>query len=143
MFSRTFTYKDYNGNTRTDTWYFNLDKAELMKMELGAWGGLDALMKRLVREENPEKIVETFEKIILAAVGEKSPDGRKFIKNEEIREDFRQTPAYADLFYELVMDSEKANAFFKACMPEELAAAITEKENAEKAKVVSLPEATE
>lgn len=143
MFSRSFTYKDYNGNTRTDTWYFNLDKAELMKMELGAWGGLDALMKRLVREENPEKIVETFEKIILAAVGEKSPDGRKFIKNEEIREDFRQTPAYADLFYELVMDSEKANAFFKACMPEELAAAITEKENAEKAKVVSLPEATE
>ena len=143
MFSRTFTYKDYNGNTRTDTWYFNLDKAELVKMELGAWGGLDALMKRLVREENPEKIVETFEKIILTAVGEKSPDGRKFIKNEEIREDFRQTPAYADLFYELVMDSEKANAFFKACMPEELAAAITEKENAEKAKVVSLPEATE
>ena len=131
MFSRTFTYKDYNGNTRTDTWYFNLDKAELMKMELGAWGGLDAMMKRLMRETNSEKIIETFEKMILGAVGEKSPDGRKFIKNEQIREDFRQTPAYADLFYELVMDSEKANAFFKACMPEELAEAITRQEQAQ------------
>ena len=134
MFGRTFVYKDYNGNTQKETWYFNLDKAELLKMELGAWGGLDAMLKRLMREENPEKIVEMFEKIILGAVGEKSPDGRKFIKNEQIREDFRSTPAYSELFYELVMDAEKANAFLKGCLPEDLAAKIDEREKAKAAE---------
>lgn len=124
MLARTFTYKDYNGNTQKETWYFSLDKAELLKMELGAWGGLDALMRRLMREEKPGEIVDMFEKIILGAVGEKSPDGRKFIKNEQIREDFRATPAYSELFYELVMDGEKANAFLKGCMPEDISQAI-------------------
>lgn len=131
MFGRTFTYKDYNGNTRKDTWYFNLTKAELMKMELGAWGGLDALLKRLIREEKPEKIVDMFEKIILGAVGEKSPDGRRFIKNEQIRQDFYQTQAYSDLFFELVTDPEKLTAFLKGAIPEDLAQKIDEKDQAE------------
>lgn len=131
MFGRTFTYKDYNGNTRKDTWYFNLTKAELMKMELGAWGGLDALLKRLIREEQPEKIVDMFEKIILGAVGEKSPDGRRFIKNEQIQQDFYQTQAYSDLFFELVTDPEKLTAFLKGAIPEDLAQKIDEKDQAE------------
>lgn len=131
MFGRTFSYTDYNGNPRKDTWYFNLTKAELMKMELGAWGGLDALLKRLIREEKPEKIVDMFEKIILGAVGEKSPDGRRFIKNEQIRQDFYQTQAYSDLFFELVTDPEKLTAFLKGAIPEDLAQKIDEKDRAE------------
>ena len=133
MITKSFTYEDFNGQKRTETWNFHLDKAELMKMELSAWGGLDAMLKRLMREENPEKIVEMFEKIILTAVGEKSPDGRMFIKTEQIREDFRQTPAYSELFYELVTDDEKASAFIKGCLPSELAQKIAEREAAEKA----------
>lgn len=147
MFGRTFSYTDYNGNPRKDTWYFNLTKAELMKMELGAWGGLDALLKRLIREEKPEKIVDMFEKIILGAVGEKSPDGRRFIKNEQIRQDFYQTQAYSDLFFELVTDPEKLTAFLKGAIPEDLAQKIDEKDRAEAketaadtpANVTSLP----
>lgn len=130
MLVRTFDYKDFNGQNRKDTWYFNLTRAELLKMELGAWGGMDALLKRLMREENPEKIMDMFEKIILGAVGEKSPDGRKFVKSESIREDFKATQAYSDLFFELVTDPEKANAFLKGCVDEELAAKITEAEKA-------------
>lgn len=128
MIAKTFTYEDYNGQTRKDTWHFNLSKAELMKMELGAWGGLDAMLKRLMREEKPDKIVEMFESIILGAVGEKSPDGRKFIKNEEIRQDFYQSPAYSELFYELVTDPKAANAFLKGCLPTDLAAKIDQAE---------------
>lgn len=144
MLVRTFEYKDFNGQNRKDTWCFNLSRAELLKMELGAWGGMDALLKRLMREENPEKIMDMFEKIILSAVGEKSPDGRKFIKNETIREDFKSTQAYSDLFFELVTDPDKANAFLKGCVDAELAAKITEAEQAraaaEKAdNVVALP----
>ena len=133
MLKRTFNYEDYNGKQREETWYFSLDKAELMKMELGTWGGLDQTMKRLMREEAPDKIVDMFDNIILSAVGEKSPDGRKFIKNEEIRTDFKQTPAYSELFFELVTDPAKANAFIKACLPSDVAMAITKKEEEEKA----------
>lgn len=143
MFARTFEYTDYNGQPRKDTWWFNLTKAELMKMELGAWGGLDALLKRLIREENPAQVVDMFEKIILSAVGEKSPDGRRFIKNEEIRQDFYQTQAYSDLFYELVTDSGKVAAFLKGCIPADLAAKIDERDaqmaaEAEKAEATPL-----
>lgn len=128
MFSRTFTYKDYDGNTRQDTWYFNLSKAELMKMELGAYGGLDSVLRRLMREENPKEIINMFEEIILSAVGEKSPDGRRFIKNQSIRDDFRETEAYSDLFYELVTDPSKAALFLRSCIPEELSTKIAEEE---------------
>ena len=145
MIAKTFEYTDYNGTKRKDPWYFNLDKAELMKLELGAWGGLDALLKRLIREENPEKIIDMFDKIILGAVGEKSPDGRKFIKNEAIRDDFRQSPAYSELFYELVTDSEKAGAFLKGCIPTDLAMKVEENEKKrkqEEAAQAALPEST-
>lgn len=144
MLVRTFNYTDFNGQKRSDTWYFNLSRAELLKMELGAWGGLDAMLKRLMREENPEKIMDMFEKVILSAVGEKSPDGRKFVKNDTIREDFKATQAYSDLFFELVTDPAKANAFLKGCVDEELAAAITANEKAQaeaEAKVLELPKA--
>ena len=128
MFGRTFEYTDYNGQARKETWWFNLTKAELMKMELGAWGGLDALLRRLIREENPAQIVDMFEKIILGAVGEKSPDGRRFIKSEEIRQDFYQTQAYSDLFFELVTDSKAVVAFLKGALPTDLAAKIDERD---------------
>ena len=131
MFSRTFNYTDYNGQPRKETWYFNLTKAEVLKMELGSWGGMSTMLRRLIREENPEKIIEIIEKMILGAVGEKSPDGRKFIKSKEIQEDFRLTPAYDELFQELVLDPDKAILFVKGCLPEDLAAAISENEKLE------------
>lgn len=132
MFSRTFEYTDYNGAKQKETWYFNLDKAELLKMELSAYGGLTELMKRLIREKNPKEIVDTYENLILTAVGEKSPDGRRFLKSDVIREDFKQSPAYAELFYELVTDGEKADAFLRGAIPPELLAAL-EKAEAEEA----------
>lgn len=141
MFSRTFNYTDYNGQPRKETWYFNLTKAEVLKMELGSWGGMSTMLRRLIREENPEKIIEIIEKMILGAVGEKSPDGRKFIKSKEIQEDFRQTPAYDELFQELVLDPDKAILFVKGCLPEDLAAAISENEKLEaeqNSKVVAI-----
>lgn len=143
MFARTFEYTDYNGQPRKDTWWFNLTKAELMKMELGAWGGLDTLLKRLIREENPSEIVDMFEKIILGAVGEKSPDGRRFIKSEEIRQDFYQTQAYSDLFYELVTDSKAVAAFLKGAIPADLAAKINERELAAAAEATPLEKIAE
>ena len=139
MFSRTFEYTGYDGQTHKDTWWFNLSEAELYKLELSNLGGMNGMMNKLLRESKPGEIVDLFEKLILSAVGERSVDGRKFIKNEEIRQDFYQSKAYSDLFVELVKSGEKLAEFLRGAIPAEVAEALAkaekEKEAEEKAKL--------
>ncbi len=138
MFSRTFEYTGYDGQPHKDTWWFNLSEAELYKLELSNLGGMNGMMNRLLRESKPGEIVEVFESLILSAVGERSVDGRKFIKNQEIRDDFYQSKAYSDLFVELVSSGEKLAEFLKGAIPAEVAAALAKAEE-EKAAEESKP----
>ncbi len=117
MLKRTFTYTNFDGQEVTDDYYFNLSKAEIMELELSAYGGLDMLIKKLIEEKNSEEVVKIFKKIILMSVGEKSYDGKRFIKNDEIRNNFYQTEAYSMLFCELVTDANKANEFLNGIVP--------------------------
>ena len=139
MFSRTFEYTGYDGQPHKDTWWFNLSEAELYKLELSNLGGMNGMMNKLLRESKPGEIVDLFEKLILSAVGERSVDGRKFLKNEEIRQDFYQSKAYSDLFVELVKSGEKLAEFLRGAIPAEVAEALAkaekEKEAEEKAKL--------
>lgn len=114
MLKREFTYKDFEGKEVTETYYFNLTQAEVMELELSAYGGIEAMVNRLLEEKNTEDIVKLFKKIILMSVGEKSFDNRRFIKNDEIRDNFYQTEAYSQLFCELVTDGDKAHAFLRS-----------------------------
>ena len=107
MLVREFTYKDFNNIERKESFCFNLSRADLLEMELGAYGGLDEMMRRLIQEKQPEKIVAMFKNLILTAVGRKSPDGRRFERSQEIRDDFYQTNAYSQLFSELVLNPPK------------------------------------
>lgn len=134
MFSKTFEYKGYDGNMHKETWWFNLSESELLKLELGSVGGLNGLMNRMLREEHPDKVVDIFEKIILGAVGERSADGRRFLKrNGAVAEDFRETPAYDKLFLELVSNGEALASFLKGAIPDEVRQNL-EKAEAERAK---------
>lgn len=149
MFSRTFEYKGYDGQPHKETWWFNLSEEELYKMELGTVGGMNGMMNRLLREEKPGEIVDMFEKIILMSVGERSADGRRFLKKPrpgypwgEVAEDFRETPAYGQLFMELVSSGEKLTAFLKGAVPADVAAELDKAEaerNSGEDNVVSLP----
>lgn len=123
MLKRTFTYTNFDGQEVTDDYYFNLSKAEIMELELSAYGGLESLIKKLIEEKNSEEIVRIFKKIILMSVGEKSYDGKRFIKNDEIRNNFYQTEAYSMLFCELVTDADKANEFLSGVVPQVQASA--------------------
>lgn len=134
MFSRTFEYTGYDGQPHKDTWWFNLSEAELYKLELSNLGGMNGMMNRLLRESKPGEIVEVFESLILSAVGERSVDGRKFIKNQEIRDDFYQSKAYSDLFVELVSSGEKLAEFLKGAIPAEVAAELAKAEEEKKAE---------
>ncbi len=117
MLKKTMTYVDYDGNERTEDFYFNLTKAEIIEMNLSASGGLDKLITKIVAEQDGAKIVEIFKKIILGAYGEKSLDGKRFIKSPELSESFSQTEAYSDLFMELATDAEKAAEFINDIVP--------------------------
>lgn len=117
MLKKTITFTDYNGNSRTEDFYFNLTKAEITEMEMGTTGGMAEMIKRIVAAQDAPAIIEVFKKLILKAYGVKSPDGRRFIKSKELSEEFSQTEAYSELFMELAQDAEKAAEFVNGIVP--------------------------
>lgn len=117
MLKKTITYTDYNGTTRKEDFYFNLTQAEVTELEVSVEGGLVEMINRIVAAQNGKVIIETFKDIILRAYGEKSPDGRRFIKNQEVRDAFAQTEAYSKLFMELATDAKAASEFVNGIVP--------------------------
>lgn len=121
MLKKTITYTDYNGTERTEDFYFNLSKAEIMEMEMSTTGGLAEMIQKIVAAQDAPAIIKVFKDLILKAYGEKSPDGKRFIKSEEIRNAFAQTEAYSQLFMELATDSDAAAKFVNGIVPNEVA----------------------
>lgn len=117
MLKKTITYTDYNGLERTEDFYFNLSKAEITEMELSIDGGLTNMLNEIVAAKDGAKIIKTFKELVLKAYGEKSPDGRRFIKSKEISDAFSQTEAYSEIFMELAVNDEAAANFVKGIMP--------------------------
>lgn len=117
MLKKTITYIDYNGNERTEDFYFNLSKAEVTEMELSVNGGLSKMLETIVASKDAAQIVSMFKEIVLKAYGEKSPDGKRFIKSKELSEAFSQTEAYSEIFMELALDDKAAADFVNGIMP--------------------------
>lgn len=122
MLKKTITYTDFNDQSRTEDFYFNLTEAELAELELTAEGnkGLQANLQAIMDSNDNAQIVAKFKEIILMAYGEKSDDGRRFIKSEEIKTAFTQTNAYSQLFVELATDPKAADAFIRGIVPQNL-----------------------
>ena len=117
MLEKKITYTDFNGIERTETFRFNLNKAEILEMELGTAGGLTQMIEKLVEINDYPQIMKLYKTFILKSYGEKSLDGKTFVKNEELSTKFEQSGAYAELFMELLSDPEKASAFVNGVMP--------------------------
>lgn len=120
MLKKTISYTDYDGNRRTEDFYFNLNKAEVMEMELSTEGGLEKYIKKIVDAKDNSKIVALFKDLVLRAYGEKSEDGKHFRKSVERSEDFSQTEAYVTLFMELTTNADAASAFVNGIVPQDL-----------------------
>ncbi|WP_304588663.1 hypothetical protein [Duncaniella muris] len=117
MLKKTFKFVDYNGNPRTEDHYFHLTQAEVTELELSVDGGLTAMINRVVQAQNGRQIIDTMKDIILKSYGVKSPDGRRFIKNQEVRDAFVQTEAYSQLFMELATNAKAASDFVAGIIP--------------------------
>ena len=120
MLKKTVTYVDYNGLERTEDFYFNLTKAEVAEMELSVQGGFSKMLEEIVASKDNVQIVNLFKQMVLKSYGEKSPDGRRFMKSEEIAQAFAQTEAYSEIFMELALDEKKAADFVNGIMPANL-----------------------
>lgn len=121
MLKKTIKYTDYNGVERTEDFYFNLNKAEIMEMQLTTVGGLDAYLKKIISTQDVPTLMRIFKDLVLKSYGVKSDDGRRFIKNDQLREEFEQTEAYSILYMELSTDAEAAAAFVNGIIPADVA----------------------
>ena len=118
MLKKTITYTDYDGNERTEDLYFNLSKAELMELEMSVDGGWAERMQKIVDAKDLPTLSRIFKDIILKSYGEKSADGRRFIKSERLSEAFAQTEAYSELFMELLSKEGAAAEFMTKVIPQ-------------------------
>lgn len=126
MLKKTIVYKDWNDLERREDHYFNLEKHEIVKMQESVKGGYDVQLKAIAAGMNGAGIMEFFENLIKASYGEKSDDGRRFMKSEEISRAFMETRAYTTLFEEMITDAGAAAEFVNAIMPPDVVNQATE-----------------
>lgn len=120
MLKKEISYVDFEGIERKEPFYFNLTKAEVLEWEMGISGGMVQFLEKIVAERDNVKIIAAFKELILKAYGEKSPDGRRFIKSEELSTAFSQTGAYSELFIELATDEKAAADFINGIVPQDM-----------------------
>lgn len=123
MIKKSIKYTDYNGVERTEDSYFNLSKQELTEMQLSTGGGLDEKLQSIVKANDTAEIIKLFKEIILKAYGEKSDDGKYFMKvrnGVQLSEAFSQTEAFSVLYMELASDDKAAAEFINGVLPQDL-----------------------
>lgn len=125
MLKKTITYTDYNGTERTEDFYFNLSEAEITEMEMSTTGGFADMIQRIVNAQDIPSIIKIFKDLLLKSYGEKSPDGKRFMKSEELSTAFSQTEAYSILFMELATDADAAANFVNGIVPNKAANVTT------------------
>lgn len=126
MLKLTRTYTDFDGKQRTEDLYFNFTKAELVEMRFSVNGGMEKQLQQMLNNQDGNEIVQTIKRFILDSYGEKSLDGKLFVKTPEIRSAFEQTQVFSDLFVELLTDSNKAANFINGLIPDDLKTAYAE-----------------
>ena len=113
-------YTDFNGLEREEEFMFNLTEAEITEMELTTDGGLSDSIKKIIAAQDTPQIIKVFKMLLLKSYGEKSADGRRFVKSEKLSEEFSQTNAYSQLFMKLATDDKAAVAFINGIMPDSM-----------------------
>ena len=120
MLKKTMTYTDFNGVTRTEDFYFNLTKAEVAEMQMSTAGGYSEMIHKIIAAQDAPSLIKIFKELLLKTYGEKSPDGRRFIKSEELSTAFSQTEAYSMLFMEFATDADSASKFINGILPSDM-----------------------
>ena len=124
MYKYTATYTDYDGVERTEDFLFNLSDAEIVEMEYGVTGGMQRMLEQIVAAKDTKRIMDVFKDLIKRAYGVKSPDGRRFEKDEKLSKEFTETPVYSDMFMKFARDADAAAEFVNKIIPQSVAAEV-------------------
>lgn len=117
MFKTTINYVDFDGVSREEDLYFNLTKMEMMDLELSVEGGFSNKLQELLNNNNSFEMFEIIKTFINKSYGVKSDDGRKFIKNDEVLNDFLQSAVYDEFVTSLITNEDNMNSFIIGIMP--------------------------
>lgn len=120
MIKETIEYTDFNGNVLVEDFYFNMTKDELIQLGAKTGNSLEQRINDLIVSENMAEIYDIFRTIVLDAYGEKSDDGRRFVKSKELSEEFAQTNAFSELIFKMINDPEYATKFMEGLMPKDI-----------------------
>lgn len=134
MITRIVEYTDYDGNKRKEKFYFNLTQFEATEIAMEMPDGVieeieEGEEQRVTAMHLTEKlgkkgVLDFIKNIVLKSYGVKSPDGKRFIKSEELSTEFSQTPAFSSFMMRLMTDDMEASKFISGVIPAELAAQI-------------------
>lgn len=116
MYKITKKFEDFNGVEKEQDFWFNLSKADILKMELSEEGGMDKRLDKLVKTKDMKEAIKVFEGLLLMAYGVKTDDGR-FVKNDQVRAEFASSAAYSDIYFELATNPEAAQKFVEGVVP--------------------------
>lgn len=119
MYTKSVKYVDFDGNERTEDVRFNFTQEELVRLNLSKEGGLEYYLNKLIQTRNVKEVAEILREVLLKAYGEKSPDGKRFDKSDEIRNNFANSAMFSDIYMELANDPDKCAEFFKKIVPQE------------------------
>jgi len=120
MLKKTIKFLDFNGAEREEDFYFNLTKAEVAELELSVNGGISEMLKRIIASKDTKQLANVFKDLICRSYGVKSLDGRKFVKNAEVLEEFTATEAYSELYMDLATNADAAQKFVNAVLPKDM-----------------------
>ena len=138
MYRTTVKFENYDGEEREMEILCSLTEAEVIELEVSWDGGLKGVLGKIIKEKDQKRMVEMMKMLITKSYGKKSIDGNRFIKNQEVLDEFMQTPAYSELFMILSTDADEASKFVNGIIPKKLndrMAAIETKTPAEPVKI--------
>lgn len=126
MYKLNISYQDFNGNDRKDSFFFNYTDAEVLELELQEKDGIEGYIDRIIKAEDGKSIIRFIKEIILNAYGEKTADGRGFVKSKELADSFASTNAFSKLLLSLASDAKTAATFINGCVSKSLVVADLE-----------------
>jgi hypothetical protein len=142
MFKHDITYENFNGETVTESFYFNLTSSEILELNASYDGGLGSFIQRIIDTTDQRSLIAEMKKLILLSYGVKSDDGKRFIKSDQLREEFVQTAAYDKLFMDLATNDNSATTFIKGIVPRDIQKEIEKAEKEGTVKTLPLPPLT-
>jgi hypothetical protein len=122
MYKKSLTYETFDGVEVTEVFRFNFTAAELTDMELNMPGGMQKYINDIIEAKDNREMVKLFQELLINSYGVISDDGRRFIKNDTIREEFKQTNAYSELFMLFATNEDEASKFINGILPKNLVA---------------------